>query len=244
MGPTQSTRVVIEITSTLMKQFESKLPSPTVFGRNETNMKFVGRGSGRIISESMHPALIDGETYIGLDMGRNGKQIKGLPKKGLMRLYGQDITFDSRHLTTFGRDISLISEKDYQAIKAPSKLTIFPGDLANKNLEYSGIYEDAWISERSFFMLEPEAGSKFLLIKGMIPLINDEAFRTKLTVSLEGKPIATKELALDSFELKIPITSTKGRQRIDLSFDKYQVLPGDDGRITAGKMSFIGFIGN
>ncbi len=137
---------------------------------------------------------------------------------------------DERWLSTFGRDVSLVSEDQYQALQPPSSLNNFPADLANKNLEYSGIYEDGWISEQAFFVLSPDSSSKFLTIAGSVPQIKDIDFSTVLRLSIDGKEIAAQKLGLGNFELSVPVTSIQGKQRIDTSFSKYQQLPGADGR--------------
>jgi hypothetical protein len=238
LNPSNQPRVVMELTSTLAKQFGSELPRPSV---ENSPINFVGRGSGRMFSEPFTPSKIDGVAYVSIDIGRDGKQFPSA-RQGLMLLYGRSIPADQRRITTFGRDISLISEEQYQAIQPPASLQNFPADLGNKNLEYSGIYEDGWISERSFFCLAITPNTKKLIIRGLIPQLGSEkAFSTELTIYLDGKPIAIQQLGLGDFSVEVPVSGLSGRQRVDLEFSKYQRLPGADGRITAGKINFIGF---
>lgn len=237
INPSSQPRVVMELSSTIAKQFGSTLPRPSV---ENTSINFVGRGSGRIFSEPFTPSKIDGTAYLSIDMGREGKQFPRATK-GLMLLYGRSIPADQRQITTFGRDISVISQEQYRAIKPPAKLENFPADLGNKNLEYSGIYEDGWISERSFFVLSPIATSKFIKVTGSIPQFSDPKFSTVLKMSLNGKEFGSQNLGLGNFEFKVPITSLESKQRIELVFSNYQTLPGDDGRITPAKINFIGF---
>ena len=171
VGGTKQPRLVLNLTATVMRQFKNQLPSPIIYGSKNTEIPFIGRGSGRIISEPLEPAFIEGKSFINIDMGRNGKEFVKHPLL-LSRLYGDDVHKDSRRLTVYGRDISLISEDEYQTIKPPTQLRKFPADLANPNLEYSGIYEDGWISEHSFFVLEAKENTKFLMIKGLAPQVN------------------------------------------------------------------------
>lgn len=237
INPSAQLRMVMELTSTVAKQFGSALPQPSV---ENSSINFVGRGSGRVFSAPLTPSKVDGASYLFIDMGRDGKQFPSTPK-GLMLLYGRSIPADQRRITAFGRDISLISEEQYQAIQPPANLKSFPSDLANKNLEYSGIYEDGWISERSFFVLSPIATSKFVTVTGSIPQIDDPMFSTVLKLSVNGREIASKNLGLGNFELKVPVTSQAAKQHIELVFSKYQTLPGADGRIAPAKINFIGF---
>lgn len=237
LGISEKPRVLVELSNTVVKQFDGQLPTPIV---QKTTVQFVGRGTGRVFSDPISPEIIDGVPFVSFYMGRDGKQFPNTTK-GLMMLYGREVPADQRRITAFGRDISLISEEQFQAIQPPAYLKNFPSDLANKNLEYSGIYEDGWISEKSFFVLSPSATSKFIAVTGSVPQIDDPAFSTVLKLSINGRGIASKKLGLGNFELRVPVTSQASKQRIELEFTTYQTLPGADGRIAPAKINFIGF---
>lgn len=241
IGATERSRLVLELTATVLKQFNSALPQPILYGESSVTLPFVGRGSGRIFSGPVIPQTIGGLQYVGIDMGRDGLKFP-FTKTGLMLLYGREISKDPRSLTAFGRDISLISEADYQALKPPHALSNFPADLADRGLEYSGIYEDGWVSERSFFILAPQTNTRYLVIKGMVPLIAAPDFRNNLAVSIDGREVVKRPLGVGAFEVKVPVSSGTQRHRIDLAFDRYQVLPGVDARSTGGKIEFIGYV--
>ena len=237
VNPTRRPRVVLELTSTIAKQFGSMLPQPKL---GNTAVKFVGRGSGRIFSSPIEFTLIDGIPYVALDMGREGRIFSSDPK-GLMMLFGREIPADQRQITTFGRDISLLSEDQFQALVAPSVLQNFPTDLKNKNLEYSGIYEDGWVSENSFYVLTPEATAKTLVVSGSVPLLSDPDFSALLTIRIDGVIVGVKKVSVGSFGIQIPISNLLPKQRVDIQFSAYQKLPGADGRATGGRLDFIGF---
>ncbi len=240
LGTTPRPRVVLDLTTTVVKQFDSELPRPKILGRVNNEVAFVGRGTGRVVSQPLDLMYIDDVPYFSIDMERNGRKFPYTPR-GLMLLYGREVSPDRRWLTAFGRDISLISEEEYRSFKAPDHLKNFPADLANKHLEYSGIYEDGWISERAFFVLSPGASSRHFMLKGLIPKIEADDFRTTLTIRIDGKVVATKDLGLGIFDIRLPVEPGSGRHRIDLAFDRYQRLPGRDGRPTGGKIDFIGY---
>jgi hypothetical protein len=237
VNPTPIPRIMMELSATVVKQFGSVLPTPTV---QETNLEFVGRGSGRIYSKRIEPTIIDNIPYLSIDIGRDGKQFPS-HTTGLMLLYGRDIPRDQRRVTAFGRDISLISEDQYQALKSPESLNKFPSDLADKNLEYSGIYEDGWISERAFFMLTKNRSDQRLIIKGMVPQVTVPGFNSLLHISVDGQEVSAQKIGLGNFAIDLPEKLPLGKHRIDLAFDTYQVLPGEDGRIIGGKIDFLGF---
>lgn len=227
----------MELTSTLAKHFQSELPNARIQG---LSIGFVGRGSGRVFSQPLTLNVINDSRYLAVDMARASRPLNK-NKHGLMLAYGRDIPLDRRLITTFGRDISIVSEAKYRALVPPASVTKFPMDLANPSLEYSGIYEDGWISEQSFFSLLAHPESKFIVVKGSIPQINDLNFSSVLKISLNGKLTTQQKIGLGNFEMKVPISGLQGRQRIDLTFTNHQQLPGEDGRITGGKIDFIGF---
>lgn len=236
--PTEKTRIIMELTSTLTKQFNSELPTPKV---QNVPIGFVGRGSGRIFSDPIELTDIDGMSFVSVDMGREGKQMSN-SHKGLMLLYGRDVSLDSRYITTFGRNISLISEEQYQLLQPPQSVTHFPADLANPNLEYSGIYEDGWISEHSFFKFKVGKETDKFIVRGVIPQLGKSAdFATELKIRINGQLVVQQKLGVGAFSVEVPVTGLSGNPRVDLEFTNYQKLPGDDGRITAGKIDFIGF---
>jgi hypothetical protein len=237
ISPTNKPRMIMELTNTVVKQSLSELPKPSV---QSSVLNFVGRGTGRIFSDPIMPSVLDGVNYVSIDMNRPARQFPKI-KSGLMLLYGRDIAEDPRWITTFGRDISVISEKQYQALTPPAMLQHFPQDLANKNLEYSGIYEDGWISERAFFVLAPSAKDEFLIIKGFVPNIDNQSFSSELRVQINKQEVAKKKILVGDFVIKIKINPVFKKQRIDLYFDAFQKLPGIDGRIVGGKIYSIGF---
>jgi len=230
-------RIVVELTSTLTKQFDSLLPEAKI---QDVKLGFVGRGSGRIFSLPIQTSVRNGEKYIALDMGRAATPMVD-EKKGLMLAYGRDIRLDRRLFTTFGRDISLISNASFERLKPPTTVSKFPSDLNNKNLEFSGIYEDGWISEKSFFVLSAEENTKKLIINGGIPMIKDSNYSSRITVSIDGKSVATRDLGLGDFSVEIPVEKQIGARRVDILFSKFQQLPGEDGRYAAGFIRSMGF---
>jgi hypothetical protein len=149
---------------------------------------------------------------------------------------------DNRYLTAFVRNISLVTDEQARALKPPHAVSSFPADLAYEGLQYSGIYEDGWISERAFFILQPRTPGEVLEVRGMVPMIARADFKTTLTVSVDGREVARKTLGLGDYVLKIPLASAADSRRIDLAFDQTQTLPGGDNRPTGGLIRSIGFV--
>lgn len=249
LGSTPKPRIYMSLSSTVMAHFDAELPHPRIHGSQSYDIGFVGRGSGRVISQPLNLVQIDHLDYLAIDMGRKTQQFP-IRRVGLMNLFGIDVPLDYRWLTTFGRDISLISEEEYQNFTPPSELKKFPDDLGNKQLEYSGIYEDGWISEKSFFILSTKGDAQKFTLKGMVPGMGDPNFKTTVTIKLDDKVRDSKELGLGEFTIEVPLTKAEKNQnrlRVDLEFSAFQRLHGrnpfapQDGRATPAHITYLGF---
>lgn len=238
-NPSEQVRFVLEMTASLKSDGENQLPPPAAIGESRQPFPMVGRGSARVFSPTLTPQVIRDRTYASIDMGVNGKTFPTV-KTGLMRLYGNDIPTDNRKLVGFARDISLISEQDYLNLTPPASISQFPGDLMNHQLEYSGVYEDGWVSEAAFFGLAQPAPSTPLVVRGTVPAIGDSTFSTELKVLVDGQELARRTLQPGEFNLRLPV-SGQGRHRVDLRFSQWQNLPDPDKRPVAVKLAFLGF---
>lgn len=239
INPTPKVRLALNITKTNSQDKNDLLPSAMIIGENRKPFSVIGRGSARVFSPPIDPQIIADSPYIMIDMGETGKLHHG-ERSGLMKLYGKKINLDTRLITAYARDISLISEQEYENLSPPSYIIDFPNDLANPDLEYSGIYEDGWVSEAAYFHLMQPNTKVRLLIKGHIPRIKDP-ITMDLTIYLDDKKIATRKISEGDFTIQIPVTQNSGRRKIELHFSKAQNLPYGDNRLVASKIEFIGF---
>jgi hypothetical protein len=242
--PSPQVRLELNMTASLKGDKGNQLPPAEAIGTQRQSFGMVGRGSAHVFSQPLAPQVIEQRNFVGIDMGVEGKRFPS-HKTGLMTLYGKDIPIDRRKLVGFGRDISLVSEAEYAALNPPSQLKTFPDDLAHPDLEYSGAYEDGWISEAAFFSLKQPHPDSPLQLAGLVPEIKDPAFSTALVISVEGKEIARQPLKPGEFRLSLPLPpSTEARRRIDLRFSQFQSLPDPDSRPIGAQLKFIGFAEN
>ena len=149
LKPDHSVRIVLDYTASLNADGDNRIPPASVIGSDRVFFQGQGRGSARLFSPPARPQTIAEGSYLCLDMGSGGKMFPER-RKGIMRMYGNDVRTDPRRITGFVRDISAISEEEYLRMDPPASLKTFPRDLFNANLEYSGIYEDGWVAESEF----------------------------------------------------------------------------------------------
>ncbi len=238
--PSEQVRLELNLTASLKNDKENKLPPAEAIGSERKSFSIVGRGSAHVFSAPLSPQIINQRQYLEIDMGVEGKRLPN-KRKGLMNWYGKEIPLDRRQLVGFGRDVSLISDEEYRNLNPPGHLADFPADLANPNLEYSGIYEDGWVSEAAFLNLKQTNPASPLVLQGALPELKDSAFSTELIILVEGQEAIRQMLKPGEFKIQLAVPPGNSRRRIDLRFSKFQRLPAGDDRPVAAQLKFIGF---
>lgn len=238
--PSAKFRMEISLTDSLAGDRQDRLPwAAQVIGISRSPMVMKGRGAARVVSEPLTPQVIDGHYFLAVDMGTDGTFFNN-NVSGLMRLWGRDVRLDHRQMVGFLRDFSLISEDQYQAISPPNSVRQFPNDLMDRNLEFSGIYEDGWLSDQSFVILSQPAAPCRIVCKLLVPNLGSSQFSTELGMRVDGKEVARKTVGVGDVELSADLPAEAGHRRIDLSFSKMQNFPDPDGRPIAAKVKSIG----
>jgi hypothetical protein len=243
LNPSRPARLALHVTRSLAGDGDNRLPPAIVIGTERHPFPLVGRGSARVFSPPLVTQSVGGLDYLGLDMGMDGRQFPRRAPGGLMRAYGRDVAQDHRRLTAFVRDISLVTEAEYAALAPPSALRVFPRDLADPSVEYSGLYEDGWVGEDAFVRLSRGPGASVLRVRGSVPSIGAAGFTSECVVLVDGREAARAPLAVGRFTLEAVVPAGSGRARIDVRFSRVQPLPAPDGRPVAAHLDFIGFDG-
>lgn len=241
INPSPKVRLMLNITNSLNADGKNQLPPAAIIGNQRKSLPIIGRGSARIFSPPFKPQFINHTPYIALDMGVDGKVFPS-QHSGLMKLYGTNVAMDRRQLVGFVRDISLVSEQQYQQLKSPRFIKDLPSDLANPDLEYSGMYEDGWVAESSFFNLNQKKSTSVLLIKGHLPLTVQEKKHQTLSVFIDGKLVRQEKVVPDYFVIKIPVSLVSSRRHIELHFSETHLISSGDIRPAAALLNFIGFV--
>lgn len=240
--PSGKIRLLVDLTTMNRTGELRRLPGAAVIGDSRVPFPIVGGGSARVVSPPVSPQFIDGEPFVGLDMGRDGSPVEE-KRSGLMRLYNVNIPLDWRRCVAMAREISAISEDDYQRMRPPNLLKKFPDDLGNPDLEYSGIYEDGWVERQSSVSLLNTENFAPLVIKGMVPEIGMKGFTDIIHVQLNGTEVTRKQINTGEFELRLNPPAGIKRGVVQIGFDKVQKLVGDDRSVSA-LLRCVGFASN
>lgn len=240
INPTKKSYLVLNLTSSLNHDGANLLPQPIIIGDKKYQLKFTGRGSARLFSSEFHPRIINNESYFIIDMNKRNRPF-ATRYKGLMRLYGNNLSLDNRILSGFARDISLISEEEYLNLKAPNFIDKFPDALGNKNLEYSGIYEDGWLSEDVFLKLSQPKDQTKLIIAVTLPTFQKQIDSNTLSIYVDDKKLMETTVHTGSFQFAINVPHGNQKRAIRIHSSNHFSLPTGDDRPVAAKIDFIGF---
>jgi hypothetical protein len=232
INPSAAPRVLVELTSSFSPAMDFALPPTQVVSDSAFQLGAVGRGSARLYSPPITPTKLGGLTVFGLDMGVDGRQNKQADGK---------IVLDTRWLTTYVRDISLISEEEYRALKPPHLIAHFPSDLANKALEYSGFYEDGWIAERAFLYLAPPPKAARFFVRGILPSESHASDISELVVLIDGVEKGRHLLQPGGFEFSFDLEPSPEPIRVDLMANAALPLGSQDARIASVLIRSIGW---
>jgi hypothetical protein len=238
LQPSDRGYLAVSLTKTYTGDGENRLPDIEVLGADVNRIDFIGRGSAHVILP-VRLRQIDGQAYLALDVLSAASRFPD-PRSGLMSLYGREIPLDARQVTGFARQISYLSPDEFAALVPPHCISSFPKDLANPALRYSGIYEDGWVAEESYFELTTSE-SEMLRVSGMVPKLPANQKGNRIRILQDGKPVLEKDLKLGTFDLSAPEASEPGVHEIRILFASATALSELDRRPAAALLSFVGY---
>jgi hypothetical protein len=246
LNPSPRIRLRFSFTNSIMGFGRTRLPVKTAaFGHTGTPATFgiVGAGSTNAFSEPIEPLVIDGRHYVAMNLFRMPDHFPPARLAGMNLLYNQEVQLDPRLMNGYCRDISLVSEEEYQTMPRPREIHRFPEDLiAQPNLEYSGIYEDGWISRECFLVLGAVEAGQQLLIAGMLPELPGKTqplADNTLELRLNGALVSTTPVGPGQLAIRHELTTAAPFLRIELRFRREAPLPGNDERPVAALLTSV-----
>ncbi len=246
LNPSPRVRLRFSLTDSILGFGRTRLPTKAVaFGRDADPASFglIGSGSANVYSQPLDPLVLGNRHYVAINLFREPDHFPPELLKGLNLLYNRAVQLDPRLMNGYCRDISLVSEEEYQAMERPREIHRFPEDLIGRpNFEYSGIYEDGWISKECFLVLGAVKAGQRLVIGGMLPELpgNTRALADNhLEVRLNGELVSAQPIGPGKLEFDHEITADAPLLRVDLRFTREAPLPGNDQRPIAALLTSV-----
>ena len=239
--PTKHVYLRVSATKTLMGNGNNTWSTEAkILGNNTVKLGAVGSGAINLIAGPITPFVLDGASYIALDFNQTAITMP-TNRHGIKAFYNASINLDYRRLVAYGRDISALSPEEVKAIERPRGLGNFPADIVTaKGLEYSGIYEDGWISPDSRFVLAAAQTNDQLRLKGFIPDIAGNAKKETFTVRVNGTQHYRFSCGPGAFDWAIPVGNASRVTSLEIHSSLHAQLPNPDLRPVTAHLSYIG----
>jgi len=242
--PSKNPYLALEMTTTVMPQYGRVIPPISILGKTRAKLKTIGNGSFRVFLPLVKPFEINGHQYFQLHIDQT---LKPFPThlSLISNLYGKTIQIDSRRVAIFASNISVIDESEIHPSSGTRLISRFPTDLVKGTFAYSGVYEDGWISRKSFFELNSSHSHKFV-ISGLIPVLNPKSPpKIGMEVRIDGKLLVKAALGGGDFTQSISLNQSglgEGLHHIEINFSDEQSLPNPDGRPASALIKKLGFV--
>jgi hypothetical protein len=236
LDPSRAVRLEVNLTSTVRHDGVHRLAHGEVVGARRAALPLLGRGSARVFSSPVKPQLIAGQPYVLLDLGVDPRVLK-MPRHGIQDLWSASIPLDPRPLTSYVRDVSLVSDDDYRKLTAPTALRSFPGDLADSDLEYSGIYEDGWTAEKSYVVLAGGKAADLVVRANVLP-----PAAKQVEILVDGRRVLRKAISPGPVELRARVPASTSPRRVELRFAGALRLSAGDDRPASALLQFLGVV--
>lgn len=239
LNPSPAVRVRVSVTRSILGEGRVRLPANAhINGESNVALGLVGAGAANVFSPPVSPLRLGRRFYLAIDMGEPAITFPNR-KTGLMRLYNKNWRIDNRAMTAFCRDLSIVSEDEYAALPRPRAVRSFPGDLLNDpRLEFSGIYEDGWVSPDAFIKLGASKSGDRLVVEGSIPGIALQNGSTSVSIEVEGRS-ETHTLRGGQFQLVRKVTSANQVTAIRMTFSGSAKLATPDDRLVSALLTSI-----
>jgi hypothetical protein len=214
-------------------------PGARILATRDLPLNLTGHGAVNRVVGPIRPVTVDGTAYLALDFNEVPVQFPS-PRAGLQALYNTVVPLDSRKLVAYARDISVVSRAELASLRRPAALRRFPDDLVfARGLEFAGIYEDAWLSPESEFILAAGPAGGLVRLRGEVPELPGSGLGSgMLRARLNGREF-TLPAAAGEFDWLLPLKEAGDATHLALRFSATTKLAGNDGRPVGGKLRSV-----
>ncbi len=233
VNPSSRFRLELSVTTTPRGDGSNRLPPTLVIGSTRQPLGTFGRGSAHAFSALIAPQRIQGQSYILLDMGEPGRIVRAT-RSGIEGLYGRSRPLDPRYLTSYVRDVSIVTDSQYEKLTPPGEITHFPEDLLDPHLEYSGLYEDGWMGEDAFVVLRGGPAST-LVVRADVPSRPGQ----RLELSVDGRTIYSRAVAPGQLSVRTNVPAAARRRRIEFHWAGEVEVSTADHRQAAARLEQV-----
>jgi hypothetical protein len=236
--PSPTVRLELEYSTSYAPRADGsfRLPPASVDASGRVRFPVVGEGAAHVFSPPVRPRVIGGQSYVLIDAGE-AAELPNVPRPGLSGLWGTEVPLDPRHLTSYVRNISVVSESEYRNLRRPRFVARFPADLGKRNLTYSGIFEDGWVGARSYVDFAGGGRADLTVRADVLPTPAPQ----HLVVHVNGTVVRSVSPKPGPLTLTIDVPASRSGRRVELDWRRMTKLAAPDRRRAAARLVYIGF---
>ncbi|MDO8543843.1 MAG: hypothetical protein Q7S40_25655 [Opitutaceae bacterium] len=237
-NPTEEIYLRIAATRTALPGRTQWNSDALIHAEKETPIGIVGNGAFNLFVGPLRPHPFKDAHYVAIDFQEMTKVIMD-PRSGLKAMYNRYVPLDYRRLLGWARDISALSPEEYRQLKRPTRVRYFPEDIAAaETLEFSGIYEDGWISPHSKFVLAGLPVGGCVRLRGFVPEMPGTAVGTGTLELTVGSQKHELPAAAGWFDWLVPAPAGHATT-IELRFSASAPLSAGDQRPSGAKLEIL-----
>jgi hypothetical protein len=231
LNPSPRVRVLLAGSATAIAG-EQTLQTVSVVGDKRVSVPLTGQGSARVVSEPVSVQHVWDSNFLMLDLGNPTPPPES--KNPFM--------WDPRRISLYVRDVSLLTEEEYAAMRPPEGVKTFPDGLTEKTLEYSGCAEEGSVGRQSWFRLTSPGPAAALVVRGKLPKAPGlTALKNELVVRWNGAELGRASINADEFEWRAPAPVAAGAGKLELEFARAYSSPPALPRSVSAKLTSLGF---
>jgi hypothetical protein len=242
-NPSAKVYLRIAATRTFITGHTAWSPKALVHGATDIPLNAFGDGAFNLFIGPIAPQPFEGANYLAIDFAEMPRQLKD-KRPGLKALYNSKVPLDYRRLIGWARDVSAVSEEEYASMPRPREISNFPDDLALAHgLEFTGAFEDGWLSSHAKFVVAGAKRGEFLRIRALVPELKGTAMgRGAMQVAINGTSVCSLPAPLGTFDWLIPVPSPGAVTSVDLRFTGTALLPKPDERPVGAQLQYLGIV--
>jgi hypothetical protein len=210
-----------------------------VHGESDLPLGVVGNGAFNLFVGPLKPRRLNDAAYVALDFAEIAGSIRDR-RVGMKAAYNRHVPLDYRRIIGWARDISALTPAEYATMSRPTRLGRFPEDLSRaQGLEFSGLYEDGWMSPDSRVTLGATPAGGVIRVRLMVPEVPGTALGTgQLELQVDGwKQVLPATTG--TFDWLVPVPRATTATQIGLHLTATTRLPDGDERPTGAKLELL-----
>jgi hypothetical protein len=242
-NPTPKVYLRIAATRTFITGHTSWSPKALVHGASDLPLNALGDGAFNLFIGPIAPQPFEGANYLAIDFAEFPRQLKD-KRPGLKALYNARVPLDYRRLIGWARDVSAVSEQEYASMPRPREISNFPDDLAlARGLEFTGAFEDGWLSAHSKFVVAGARRGEFLRVRALVPELKGTLMGSGvMKVAINGTSVCALPAPLGTFDWLVPVPDPGAITSVDLQFTGTALLPKPDERPVGAQLQYLGIV--